>query len=241
MTCKSCKNITEGKFCSNCGQKTNTHRLNAKHFFEHDIIHGVFHLDKGLLFTIKEILKNPSGVAKNYIEGNRKPYYNFFYILLLIAGLFIVLTSQLEETFNKIEIREKETFLTQLKFIKIYLFAYIPFYALSSWLLLPKLQYNYLEHCILAVVATISLCIANFLGLGSMALMSLFDAEWNIAFSIINAIASLLMIAYPIWTYYNISKNYYNKITLLLRIALIIIIAQVLIALLIKLLTLATA
>lgn len=240
MICKNCGDNISGNFCQNCGQKSNTHRLDFKHFMEHDIIHGVLHLDKGLLFTLKEILKKPAQVALDYINGKRKPYYNFFYILLLISGLFILLTSFLEGKFEKLDTTDQEAFLTQLKYIKIYLFTYVPFYAASAWLLLRKLNYNFLEHCIIAVVATVSLCIVNLSGLGLMALLNWIGLESNMALTAINLISSIVMLFYPIWTYYGVAKSKYKKWNLFLRIALIIIIAQLLIALFVKILTIIT-
>ena len=96
MICKNCgeNTIGKGKYCHGCGQKSRTHRLTFKHFIEHDIIHGVLHLDRGLPLTLKEIFTRPGGVAMDYIEGKRKKYYNFFYLLLLIIGVVsILLTS----------------------------------------------------------------------------------------------------------------------------------------------------
>lgn len=56
INCLNCNSKIDGKFCSNCGQNTETHRLSFPHFLLHDIIHGTFHLDKGILFTIKKVL-----------------------------------------------------------------------------------------------------------------------------------------------------------------------------------------
>lgn len=39
--CLNCDNIISEKFCTNCGQNTNTHRIMFKHFILHDILLGV--------------------------------------------------------------------------------------------------------------------------------------------------------------------------------------------------------
>ncbi|WP_071840008.1 DUF3667 domain-containing protein [Sediminibacterium salmoneum] len=76
--CLNCESQTIGKYCHNCGQKTDTKRLDFIHFISHDLIHGVFHFDKGLPLTVKELIVRPGKVARNYIQGKRISYYNFF-------------------------------------------------------------------------------------------------------------------------------------------------------------------
>ena len=68
-------------FCSNCGQNTETHRLNVTHIW-HDIFHAVTHADKGILHLIKQLAFNPGVVAKEYVDGQRKKYFNPFSFLL---------------------------------------------------------------------------------------------------------------------------------------------------------------
>lgn len=36
--CLNCNNEIIGKFCHHCGQKTDTHRITAKHFVIHDLL-----------------------------------------------------------------------------------------------------------------------------------------------------------------------------------------------------------
>ena len=54
--CLNCTAATISKFCSNCGQKTEIHRITLKHFLFHDILHGVWHMEKGIFFTTKEVV-----------------------------------------------------------------------------------------------------------------------------------------------------------------------------------------
>ncbi|MBD1429705.1 DUF3667 domain-containing protein [Sphingobacterium litopenaei] len=84
-TCLNCHKEIHGKYCSHCGQSADTHRLSLSHFIAHDVVHGVFHLDKGLLFTIKQVLTRPGYAAMDYIAGKRKSYYNFFYLIFIIG------------------------------------------------------------------------------------------------------------------------------------------------------------
>ena len=42
-----------------------------KHFVMHDLLHGVWHLEKGILFTLKETIIRPGQAALDYIKGKR--------------------------------------------------------------------------------------------------------------------------------------------------------------------------
>src|SRR5690554_1532610 len=90
-TCLNCDSLTNGKYCSNCGQKTNTHRITFQHFVFHDIMHGVFHFEKGMLFTAKQALLRPGKAVLDYIHGKRVNYYNIFYFILLLIGINLFL------------------------------------------------------------------------------------------------------------------------------------------------------
>ena len=73
--CLNCNFAVEGKFCANCGQKTSTKRLNFG-TVTHDFIHVLTHADKGVFSFAKEIAYKPGIIAKDYISGKRKKYFN---------------------------------------------------------------------------------------------------------------------------------------------------------------------
>ena len=77
-SCLNCNENLIGKFCYNCGQKSDTHRITLKHFIFHDVLHGVWHIEKGIIFTIKESKTRPGKAALDYISGKRMRYHNFF-------------------------------------------------------------------------------------------------------------------------------------------------------------------
>jgi hypothetical protein len=56
------------------------------------MLHGVWHLEKGILFTLKEIFVRPGQAALDYIHGKRIRYYNVFYLSILLIGLNILLS-----------------------------------------------------------------------------------------------------------------------------------------------------
>ena len=87
--CLNCDKRLVDKFCSFCGQKSDTRRITFKNLIFHDILHGLFHFEKGMLFTAKQSLLNPGKASLDYISGKRKPYYNVFYFILITIGLIL--------------------------------------------------------------------------------------------------------------------------------------------------------
>lgn len=86
--CKNCGAQTSGNYCSNCSQKTDTHRFTLRHL-SHDIIHALTHTDKGIVFLAKELLIRPGKTVLEFNAGMRKRYFNPFTFLLLTIALQI--------------------------------------------------------------------------------------------------------------------------------------------------------
>src|SRR5688572_10665036 len=87
-TCKNCDTPFEGKFCSACSQRADTHRFTLWHF-AHAFFHALTHTDKGILFLIKELLYKPGIVAREYNEGKRKKYFSPITFLLIVMAIEI--------------------------------------------------------------------------------------------------------------------------------------------------------
>ncbi len=81
--CKNCKHEVLGNFCSSCGQPVRLVRING-HYILNEIEH-VLHFDKGILYTIKELLTRPGQIVREFITQDRGR--------LVKPILFIVLSS----------------------------------------------------------------------------------------------------------------------------------------------------
>lgn len=169
--CLNCeqKLTTAENFCSNCGQSVHTHRFNLKHFF-HEGFHAFTHADKGLFYLLKELALRPGTVAREYIAGKRKKYYNPFTFFLILAAFFVLSNSLsrgqanenkfIPDKITKIKDITKRskaidayhrrikvnTFMT--KNGNIMAMIAVPFFALCFWLSYFKRQFNYSEHLI---------------------------------------------------------------------------------------------
>src|SRR6478736_9639809 len=83
MTCKNCNNEVNSKFCPDCGQPTSLKRIDGNYII-HEIEH-VLHFERGILYTIRELITNPGKNIKDYLSENRSR--------LVKPIIFIILTS----------------------------------------------------------------------------------------------------------------------------------------------------
>lgn len=81
--CLNCENSIAEKYCSNCGQASSLKRIDG-HYIIHEIEH-VLHFEKGILYTIKELLTNPGHTVRHFITENRNR--------LVKPVIFIIVTS----------------------------------------------------------------------------------------------------------------------------------------------------
>lgn len=84
--CINCDLETNGNFCANCGQTTKHTRIDG-HYISHEVQHQL-HLEKGFLFTIRELLLRPGTSAKAYIQGNRSKYVKPISFLIITSLIY---------------------------------------------------------------------------------------------------------------------------------------------------------
>ena len=87
ITCKNCHHQFEGIFCNHCGQAADTHRLNMHHIW-HDLQHGLFHLDNGIFYTIRQLLTRPGYSIKDFISGKRVRHFKPFSFVIVLATIY---------------------------------------------------------------------------------------------------------------------------------------------------------
>lgn len=205
--CKNCGNESFEKYCGQCSQEVDTHRLSFKHFLAHDIAHGLFHIDKKLPHTILAILKKPGTVAHDYIAGKRKKYYSFFYLLLIMLGVYLFFESMIfnETVTDGSAVSAPKFFDDNFKFI---VFLFVPLIASVSWLLYLKLGYNIIECHVFGVVALI--------GIMTILTINIFFAfifqllHWdsiNIFKGFLKLLDYLAYFFYPIYALFQYSKH----------------------------------
>jgi hypothetical protein len=140
-------------FCVNCGQKADTHRLDMHHIW-HDLVHAFTHADKGLLLLIRELALRPGLVAREYVAGKRKKYFNPFTFLLLMVGVATFVTA----TFNLMAMQpgmEKNPGVQLVtRYYNFIVLLGVPLMALFSWLLYRKDRFNFAENLVFTAFTT---------------------------------------------------------------------------------------
>lgn len=144
--CKNCENALspEVKFCPNCGQVAQTHRLDMHHIV-HDLIHVIIHADKGFLYLTRELALQPGIVVKEYVAGKRKKYFNPFSYLVLTIAVSAFLTSYFHLLENDLQHQNPISAIIT-KNINVIFFVSVPVMAFFTRLLFYRNSYNYAEH-----------------------------------------------------------------------------------------------
>ncbi|MGV3696175.1 DUF3667 domain-containing protein [Flavobacterium sp.] len=233
MTSKNClncgKQLTD-QFCSGCGQKADTHRISFNNFISHDLLHGTFHIERGLLFTAKEALFRPGKAALDYISGKRKRYYNVFYFILITFAFIIflrhydlVLTEYVDGKLptERKYINEASKTVDQIfsQKSKLFILLFIPLAALNSYIFFRRKKLNLSEHFIVAGMILLGMLLIS--AFGNLFFYLDFMIPFNTTFAVIMSWLVSLLIAFHIgFGYYNAFGSDYTKWGITYRIVL---------------------
>jgi hypothetical protein len=228
--CLNCDQKILGKFCHDCGQKSDTHRITLKHLIFHDILHGIWHFEKGIFFTMKEALTRPGQAALDYISGKRIKYYNVFYLILILIGLNVFLShyyDELSHTYLKtgtyLETAIKSKSINKSEFdnfiennTKLIIFSFVPLFAINSFLIFRRKKLNFSEHFIMAGMIYLGIILLSTVEqlIGFLDFFKYID----IVSEIMGNSIPIIIILYVTLSYYNAFKNDYSKIRYALKI-----------------------
>jgi hypothetical protein len=216
--CLNCNHPLQAAYCAHCGQSANTHRYSLKHFIEHDLVHGIWHVDKGVLYTIKELFSRPGHSVREFVQGKRVGYFNFVTLIVLIIGTELFLGSfghvkltDITPESSKAAMSILEEF--TMKHPKAVPLLMIPLTSLFSYLWFRKAKLNGTEHVILNAYKTAGEMIIALL----FTLIAIFYKD-KAGLYLIYGTIGLLTTAYAIWFYYQFFSAYgYKKYSLLIR------------------------
>jgi hypothetical protein len=167
--CKNCGHSFDGNFCNNCGQSSKTKRLNLL-FIWHDIQHGLLHVNKELLYSIKEMFTRPGSTIREFIDGKRVNHFKPFSFVIVIAAIYGVLyhffhihivTSMVNDFANAPTITIKKFDEWRLSHLYIIELVYLPIISFSSWFVFRKSHLNFTEHFVLNAFITGQVLIVN--------------------------------------------------------------------------------
>ncbi len=158
MKCKNCnKSVGETySYCPYCGQKMGLSRLNFKQLLK-DLWIAFSNTDQGMLLLIKHLVYRPGKVAREYISGRRKYYFNPFNYLVLMSAIALYFILQFETValdYSKMESDNKELLHFAFKYFNVFILLMSPIYGFLIWLFFLGRQTNFVEN--LTLVAYLS-------------------------------------------------------------------------------------
>lgn len=161
IICKNCNHHFKGNFCPHCGQSAKVEAIGIKYFL-HDIPHSIFHIDKGFVYTFKELLLRPGKTLREYLEGKRVKHFRPFAYVVLMATLYILAHTLVRKAtvFTGAQYGLHVTFKEGgffEKYLSVFFFIMIPFASFATWIALRKEKYNYWEHFLINTYLTAQL------------------------------------------------------------------------------------
>ncbi len=96
-TCANCARVVDGseqKFCPACGQPTPMHRIDW-HFLGHELEHSVLHMDRGILYSLKELMLRPGHLMRAYLDGQRAKQVKPLLLIMMSAAVVVLLSKYL--------------------------------------------------------------------------------------------------------------------------------------------------
>ena len=155
--CKNCNTVFEDNFCGNCGQKKYK-RIDKKYIWD-EVQYTFLHTNKGFLYSVKSIIKNPGKTAKDFIDGNRVNHYKPILLAFVLSGISTFISYKIiglnkimsefytAKNLNSEFLNDYMTFTSSYSSF-IMLFS-IPFFALFTKLAFRKWGHNYYEHIVM--------------------------------------------------------------------------------------------
>jgi len=192
IICQNCGAQGDQVYCPQCGQTLATKRISMHHLL-HEVAHTFWHLEKGFLYTLKELATHPGTMQRRYLSGIRLRYqkpFPLFAISVTICALSLYLIylhapRQSDQYFYK-----HYYFMVQA--------TMLPFYALITYLIFKSRDLFYAE----ALVMTVYM----------VGFMSVFIVPINLLSHfldnrIISGLEVVFLVAYNIWTNLNFFKG----------------------------------
>lgn len=194
MNCQKCNHPIAEDLCAACANPVAVKRID-KHYISHEILH-LLHFEKGIFYTIKELLVRPGHSIREFINGDRAKHMKPVAFLIVTSLLFTIFGHLFHiEEFSKGKLQLKNTHITDVQTWVETHFGYANiimggFIALFVKLLFRKYKYNLFE-------ITVLLCYVMGQGMFLLTIETLFSGLLNAA--AFNIILTIIGFAYPTW------------------------------------------
>ncbi len=217
--CLNCANPVQHNFCPHCGQKASTHRYSMAHFVAHDLVHSVWHVDKGIFFTIKELFTRPGHSVREYIQGKRVNYFSFITLILLLLAVAGFLNPYLKVTMSDLMSENSRKMMNVIEkfttsYPKITMLITLPISAFFSFIWFRRSKLNYSEHLVLESYKIIPLLLIGLL----YSVLCVFYTNTVVLSILYFGVINIFGMVYSTWFYYQFFSGYnYSKKQLIFR------------------------
>lgn len=178
--------LDKEKCCGVCHRHIQSKRLTLG-FLLKDALKNIFNLERGLFYTIKEVLIRPEVVIQDYLRGDRYRYMNPFRFLLTAATLYALVVSIFGFSIGDFVEPDDQNPLNPevlANYTNLIILFNVPFAALGSWLAFRPAKLNYAEHLVVNAYAYSLMTFLTIpLDIIFSALIPSFDMYWEIASS----------------------------------------------------------
>ncbi|MFV8355452.1 DUF3667 domain-containing protein [Flavobacterium sp. XS1P32] len=157
QNCQNCSTLILNNFCDNCGQKK-FKKIDRKYIWD-EIQYTFLHTNKGFLYSVKNIIKNPGKTARAFIDGNRVNHYKPILLVFVLSGISTFISVKIigfEKIMSAFYAKENLTsaymndVITFLKsYNSILMLLLVPVFALTTKLAFRKWGNNYYEHVVI--------------------------------------------------------------------------------------------
>jgi hypothetical protein len=151
--CKNCNTEVTQNYCTNCGQPSILKRIDS-HYIIHEIEH-ILHFERGILYTVKELLIRPGECVRHFISENRSRLVKPIIFIIVTSLIYTLVNHSFHIEDGLVKFGDSKTSATSLIFQWIqghYGYANIimgMFIAFWIKLFFKKYSYNFFELLIL--------------------------------------------------------------------------------------------
>jgi hypothetical protein len=191
--CTNCNDELIGKYCSNCGQPVKVKRIDG-HYIVHEIEH-ILHFERGILYTIKELLIRPGQNIRNFIAENRSRLVKPIIFIIVTSLIYTIISHffHIEDEYVNFTETKKTTTSSIFSWIQNH-YGYaniIMGVFITFWLKIffRKYDYNFFELLIL-------LCFVMGMGMLIFSVFALFEGLTKLN---LMQISGFIGIAYCVW------------------------------------------
>lgn len=191
--CSNCHTPIDSNFCGNCGLPVKLKRVDS-HYVVHEITH-ILHFEKGILFTIKELLVRPGQNIKEFITDNRNRLVKPILFIIVTSFIYSLINNffHIEQGYIRLSGMENSATAVIFQWMEHY-YGYaniITGVFIAFWLKLffRKQDYNFFEILIL-------LCFVIGIGMLIFAVAALIEGLTHLSMM---GISGMIAIAYLTW------------------------------------------